>query len=146
MGNQLKIRHYHFRFLKKLDGNDFQEKQPLSRKDMRHYCHVNLNNGSRHTDADGLGSTMANQIKDSIDGQMVINQMGIMAVMNVGIKSKWRMECCSKHGRGTAMEYNGNQLRCYNCRGLSYLAGTAQSDLRVEEEGGREDEVGCCLS
>ncbi|GKF18630.1 isoflavone 3'-hydroxylase-like protein [Tanacetum coccineum] len=65
-----------------------------------------------------------NQFRQYV-GQNVRNQNGYNAIQNVGnqvVQNAVQNPATRDEGNGNGNRNNGNQVRCYNCRGMSHLA------------------------
>ncbi|GJU37755.1 retrovirus-related pol polyprotein from transposon TNT 1-94 [Tanacetum coccineum] len=56
-----------------------------------------------------------------------------MAVQNQGVQNIGNGNVVAARAEGNGNGNNGNQIRCYNCRGLGHLARNLQSDPRRRE-------------
>ncbi|GJY19856.1 reverse transcriptase domain-containing protein [Tanacetum coccineum] len=77
-----------------------------------------------------VGSNGGNQFRQYA-GQNVGNQNGYNVVQNVRIQNPNRNgNVVATRAEGNATGNNGNQIRCYNCRGLGHLARNCTVRLR----------------
>ncbi|GJS41946.1 hypothetical protein Tco_0566989 [Tanacetum coccineum] len=69
-----------------------------------------------------VGGNGGNQFRQYV-GQNVGNQNGYNAVQNVRNQNpNGNGNVVAAHAEGNENRNNGNQIRCYNCRGLCHLA------------------------
>ncbi|GJU64099.1 integrase, catalytic region, zinc finger, CCHC-type containing protein [Tanacetum coccineum] len=75
--------------------------------------------GSRQTDADvqNVGNQVVQDAVQNQGVQNIGNQNGQIGVQNIG-----NGNVVAARAEGNAPGNNGNQIRCYNCRGLGHLA------------------------
>nr|GFC49446.1 hypothetical protein [Tanacetum cinerariifolium] len=94
-------------------------------------CSTGYKYGSRQTNADDL----RNQVAQNPRIQNVGNQNGLIGVQGNGIQNQiGNGNLVAVRAEGNAAGQNGNQIRCYNCRGIGYYARNCTARLRRRDD------------
>nr|GFD11102.1 hypothetical protein [Tanacetum cinerariifolium] len=91
------------------------------RNQFRQYAWQNAGNPARYNDV--IGNQVIPNVAQKLRVQNVGNQNGVIGVQGNGIQNQIRNgNLVAARAKGNAARQNGNQIRCYNCRGVGHFA------------------------
>nr|GEV74681.1 integrase, catalytic region, zinc finger, CCHC-type, peptidase aspartic, catalytic [Tanacetum cinerariifolium] len=89
----------------------------------RQYAGQNVGNLNRYNDVQNVGNQVIHHAVQNPRTQNVGNQNGLIGVPgNVNQNPNGNGNLVVARAEGNATGHNGNQIRCYNCRGVGYFA------------------------
>nr|GEV58135.1 hypothetical protein [Tanacetum cinerariifolium] len=93
----------------------------MANSNNKQYAGQNAGNPAGYNDV--IGNQVIPNVAQNLRVQSVGNQNGLIGVQGNGIQNQIRNgNLVAARAKGNAAGHNGNQIRCYNCRGVGHFA------------------------
>nr|GEX79088.1 hypothetical protein [Tanacetum cinerariifolium] len=101
----------------------YNQKENLIKPKEQADCSTGNEYGSRQTNADGWRNQVNQNVVQNPRVQNIGNQNGLIGVQGNGNQNQiGNGNLVAARAEGNAARQNGNQIRCYNCRGVGHYA------------------------